>query len=304
MAPLAKSIILILPLLALGLGNTAQARWFERAWVQDTISKPPMSPPSTPSMDAIHDATAPTVPSSVLQHATTSTSINLTNSDITINTANTTSNSSDLHLHRRQCIWIEHTLQWDCDFRLPTMYELVSHYQDGHDAGRATPESSVWFYTNLPMQPAEERAQSFLNILGYLMRSGIDAYSVIDGTNRFWLRTQKDHITSHLEEYRASNPILRPGEDPDDIFDWCYYQAAAAATLNPDAYLFTRADQVWRWNSVWAWIEYPQLTRNPHVQRIWRIDPRPESNMFCVRRLLWSRERRDPLPPMPWVCPI
>ncbi|KAJ4524807.1 hypothetical protein HRR83_000438 [Exophiala dermatitidis] len=303
MALMAKIVLLFW--LAISLANMVQARWFERALLQDTISNPPMSPPSTPLMDVIHDATGPTVPSLLLKDTTTPVNLTFptTYTNITTNISNsTTSNPS--HLHRRQCIWNEHTLQWYCDFRLPTMYELVSHYQDGQDAGRATRESSVWFYTNLPMQPAEERAQTFLNILGYLMRSGIDAYSVIDGTNRFWLRTQRNHITSHLAEYWAANAVLRPGEDAGNVFDWCYYQAAAAATLNPDAYLFTRSDQAWRWNSVWQWIEYPQLARNPDVQRIWRIDPRPESPNFCESRLLWSRERRDPLPPMPWVCPV
>ena len=71
-----------------------------------------------------------------------------------------------------------------------------------------------------------------------------------------------------------------PGDGPipaSSVFELCYYEAEAMAAINPDAYVFTRADEPWKEDSIWERVELPALTNNPNIKRIWQVDPRPAS---------------------------
>ena len=77
-----------------------------------------------------------------------------------------------------------------------------------------------------------------------------------------------------------SNRWLDGGQDHDNGLDaisvirWCGYQALALAAQHPDVYLFTKADEHWPDEKVWAQGEFWTLTHNPSVHNIWRVDPR------------------------------
>jgi hypothetical protein len=104
-----------------------------------------------------------------------------------------------------------------------------------------------------------------------------------------WLVTKRFDI---WQIYGQINPV--------GFLQNCYYQALGVAALNPDAYLFTKKDTDWKPTSVWAKVEYPALTRNSNIQRIWRVDPRPpdvtgvtpeEACEYDKKELLWERGR-------------
>lgn len=82
------------------------------------------------------------------------------------------------------------------------------------------------------------------------------------------------------------------------------------AALNPDVYFFTKKGAHWKETSFWEMIEYPYLTSNTNVQRIWRVDPRPpdvkgvtpEQNCILEKKeLLWERGRDKEIK-TPWTC--
>ncbi|KPI44488.1 uncharacterized protein AB675_8770 [Cyphellophora attinorum] len=83
--------------------------------------------------------------------------------------------------------------------------------------------------------------------------------------------------------------------NPERIFLEGFFQAMAFAVEQPDVFFFTPARKDWKEKSIWQTAEYPALTRNPYVQRIWRIDPSYTGN---YTELLWDRARDDPLPPI------
>ena len=89
-------------------------------------------------------------------------------------------------------------------------------------------------------------------------------------------------------------------------------QALATAALNPDAYVFTKKNTKWKDESIWENIEYPWLTRNLRIKRIWRVDPRPpdvkgikpeEDCEYAKKELLWERGRDATIKP-DFVCPV
>jgi hypothetical protein len=78
----------------------------------------------------------------------------------------------------------------------------------------------------------------------------------------------------------------------------------AEAARHPDAYLFIPKGAEWRETSTWERVEYPWLTQNPAIERIWRVDPRPPSELgiseedYCAAEqqvLMWERGRDEPL---------
>ncbi|EXJ90706.1 hypothetical protein A1O1_03810 [Capronia coronata CBS 617.96] len=212
--------------------------------------------------------------------------------------------NSTVRLQRRQCVWDIHTFQWDCDHRLPSLYDLVDRYHDSLDGGRATAQNSVWFYNNMPVATVAERDYTAGLILGMLAASGVSGYSIFDGVNTYWRLAQDQHILENADQVRAANPALRPTDDPITILHLCYCQAAAVAAVNPDAYVFMPGGTIWRPESVWATTEFPALTRNPNIMRIWRVDPRPESPLCGFRDLIWSRDHGDPPWALGYLCPL
>lgn len=119
---------------------------------------------------------------------------------------------------------------------------------------------------------------------------------------------QMKWIINNAEKYKA-----RWGDHPRETFDQCSYQALAAAAVAPDAYLFTKKGVPWGAGTMWEQAEYWQLTNNPNVKRIWRVDPRPwdiagitalEICKHSEAELLWNRDAGDsPLAPR-WSCPV
>ena len=81
----------------------------------------------------------------------------------------------------------------------------------------------------------------------------------------------------------------------------------AVASIASDAYLFMPWDKVPEERSVWQATELPALTKNPHVNKIYRIDPRtePEENPggSCVQTLIWNRATDAELE-YGWKCPV
>lgn len=102
-----------------------------------------------------------------------------------------------------------------------------------------------------------------------------------------------------------------------ETFDYCSYQALSAAALYPIAYVFlprgaTPKTPTWRPDSVWEHTEFWQLTKNPNVQKILRVDPRPwdvikitplEWCRWSEEQMLWERGVDPELEPR-WQCPV
>ncbi|KIW21523.1 hypothetical protein PV08_02103 [Exophiala spinifera] len=190
-------------------------------------------------------------------------------------------------LHPRQCLERAQPGVWDCDFAFPTLQQFIDRYRDYANWGMATPGRSVWFYTNLDQT---NDATVFPNCYGWLLMNNIDSYYGNSGLSSLWLAAQVEWIEDHRAEFLA----VTGGQDPMKVFSVCLFEALALSTLNPDAYVFTKAPpETWRDTSWWALIEYPALTNNPIVQRIWRVDPRP--GQCNDRILIWQRGRDLPL---------
>jgi hypothetical protein len=116
-------------------------------------------------------------------------------------------------------------------------------------------------------------------------------------------KAQKEWIESHPTEFNArygTNPL------PVDIFWMCYYQALAAAAVHPEAYVYTPKGVDWKKSSIWANVEFPSLTANENVKRIYRVDPRPNDEDACgaEEELVWDRGRGDAVGKLKWTCPI
>ena len=102
------------------------------------------------------------------------------------------------------------------------------------------------------------------------------------------------------------------GDRAGTTFTHCLFHALSVAAINPDAYLFTKKDQPWKDDSIWAAIEYPALTENQNIRHRWRADPRPpevkgvtaeENCELDKKELLWERDRDEELS-MKWSCPV
>lgn len=192
-------------------------------------------------------------------------------------------------LLRRQCV-LDATRGWVCDFVMPTVPQIVARFRDTTDGGRATAANVVWFYTNLDLATLPE-TQVLGDCLAWLHYRSIAAYFIADGCSRAWYDAQAEFMADNEQAFELANPEL-DGAPPLTVFAYCYYQAAAEAAVAADAYVFTKDGESWTDHSIWNSVEYPALTRNPNVRRIWRVDPRPTA---CgVPALVWSRDRGDP----------
>ena len=126
-------------------------------------------------------------------------------------------------------------------------------------------------------------------------------------------------VTRLVKEALCRNPTLTPPgyftqlqwiiDHTDDMdileprywFNVCWTEALATAAIHPDTYIFTKDDEEPKYNSVWVNVEYPALTLNKNIKRIYRVDPRtPEQRGLdpkdCEQpeaKLIWDRERGD-----------
>ncbi|EHY53251.1 hypothetical protein HRR83_005904 [Exophiala dermatitidis] len=213
-----------------------------------------------------------------------------------------TSTNTTKELQPRQCVRNPVSGTYDCDFLLPTLDQLVARFRDINDGGRATPQNRVWFYTNLDILTSGVDPDVILGwCRGWMIAQGIPSYYVGDGMNRQWQMEQERFIEDHPIEFALNNQPWDRSRSAVDNFNNCYFQAAAAAALASDAYLFTKSGGKWSLGSIWSLIEMPALTRNPNIKRIWRVDPRPFSPNCGQRELLWDATHGDKPVPWPWT---
>lgn len=199
-------------------------------------------------------------------------------------------------LQRRQCVKDPATGQWDCDFNLPTMLEIVDRYRDTNDGGGAEAHRPVWFYTNLDLDT--NNVASIALCRGWMLSNQLDGYYLMSGISLEWYHEQSDFIWEYRDRFR----LAAAGQDPQDIFGICMFEALAISALHPEAYVFTKeAPETWRIGSMWEVVEFPALTSNPNIQRIYRVDPRPG---HCnQRRLIWDRRINPELRTIK-TCPV
>jgi hypothetical protein len=113
------------------------------------------------------------------------------------------------------------------------------------------------------------------------------------------IEKQQDDIEQYDEEYEDEYPeaYLDSGVEPlgaASMFHYCFFQALAAAAVNENAYIFApKVPEPWGANSIWQRIEFPALTANPNIKRIYQVDPQP---------LYWKREHQDPPGTPPEDC--
>ena len=121
-------------------------------------------------------------------------------------------------------------------------------------------------------------------------------------------------VEEHSQEFNREYPQF--GGASAAIFFRCVYEALAKAAEHPDAYVFAPKNVPWRPDSVWAAFEFPLLTQNPKVKRIYHVDPRiraesrdpnaPDNRCTAdTPTLIWDRDRGDPIKPLAvGDCPI
>ncbi|KAK5386339.1 hypothetical protein LTS13_001976, partial [Exophiala xenobiotica] len=176
-------------------------------------------------------------------------------------------------LQRRQCAKDPATGQWDCDFNLPTLQEIVQRYRDTNNEGAATADRPVWFYTNLDL--AANSAASLALCQGWMLSNQLDGYYVVSGLDLDWYHEQFDWIQEHRQQF----VFAMAGLDPEVIFGECLFEAVALSAVHPEAYVFTKeAPEFWSIGSTWAMVEYPALTSNSNIQRIYRESKPGTSN--------------------------
>lgn len=167
-------------------------------------------------------------------------------------------------LERRQCVGVAGTQAYNCGSFLPTSAQIVARYQDTNDFGRATPQNRVWFYTNLDIGTGSVSLETMLGFCaGWMMGQNIPSYNVQDGCNMQWYEQQQRWNVLHGVDFINNGKSFGTGLAINEIFKLCFFQAAAAAPQAADSYLFTKTDRSWSPRSIWATVEYPELTRIP-----------------------------------------
>jgi hypothetical protein len=129
------------------------------------------------------------------------------------------------------------------------------------------------------------------------------------------LEAQREFIDEIEEQGTVPDDWHQNGLGPDALVVYCLSQAMAMSVINPDVYLFINKDEAWRDNSAWEQWEYWALTRNPNVQRIWRVDPRDPDDLgldldpyqcddYGAPVILWDRNNGGEELPAKMFCPI
>ena len=173
----------------------------------------------------------------------------------------------------KQGNWYEDVGGWDCDLRMPSVQEFQLQIfetlnREARDDEADFPQKrSVAFYTNLIETKKEAMA---VQIANWLDTHDIPFFWVLDVFETEWLIANLAWAQEHYADFK------KQFDDPGQIFNRCMCQAVAWCTVNPDAYLFTKWDVSWDPESIWSFVEFPQLTHNPFIQRIWLVDPRPK----------------------------
>jgi hypothetical protein len=240
-------------------------------------------------------------------------------------------NHNQSALRKRQCVKNgPGDDDWACDLLWPTFNQMEARMRDTNNHGRLVPENHLVFYSNLRKPTDEERANGpevmdahedlavWLSWCeGWMKANNLPSVHMYNVLDIKWLYRQYLWLDDHWEQMERGGPpplVIQPGQwkpnfpPPIDVgdagyhFTGCLLQTMCVRSENPDVYLFTSYDMDPYDDSTWAEIEFPSLTLNTDVQRIWRVDPAPGAQCHA-KELLWSREKDQPLP-IRWVCPV
>lgn len=122
-----------------------------------------------------------------------------------------TDSNSTYDLERRECKYNPRTDHYDiCDFKLPTLAQIVARLHDTNNYGKVTPERSAVFYTNLddPKLKSGENVQlAWLH--GWLKKENVRYYWYADSLDPVCkCCTQPRLIIVGLTDFR----VFRPGQ--------------------------------------------------------------------------------------------
>jgi hypothetical protein len=129
-------------------------------------------------------------------------------------------------LSRRQCEYDHPSGDYNCNFNLPSLNQIVAHMHDRVDGGIVTKSARAVFHTNLYDPYGPERMYQW--IIGWLLANGVtEWYMDFNAASKAWSNTQQSWINKHPDEMQ---PKLA-GWSATSIFGGCYSQALAAAAI-------------------------------------------------------------------------
>lgn len=231
-------------------------------------------------------------------------------------------------LVRRECTRVlsESPDVFECDNEMPKLSEMISHMLSSDYSGTVTESSAAFFYSNVGVPDSDvEKAGTWM--MGWLKSQGVEeyywVYTAAVKCKQVWpspksietgsltvigFVVQRQWIISHNE---AIIQAINMPKEPMFYFMNCFFEALALAVIHPKVYLFTKDGEEPQPGSTWTVLEFPALTRNQNVKEIYRVDARPPEvrgvdPADCdppTAKLMWSRERGDPVASAGWVCP-
>ncbi|ETN44803.1 uncharacterized protein HMPREF1541_09678 [Cyphellophora europaea CBS 101466] len=185
---------------------------------------------------------------------------------------------------------------YDCDNKLPSLKEIVDHMRDIDHAGWADPEHHLAFYTLWADNMAER-----IGDIAKWFKNQKDEHSLLDlkhcaymvCANVNWLLKQATHIADiDGDDDDERRPTNWPA-DPISTSTACVSQALSMAAVNFGCFfLVMPKGESWQGNSIWAQFEYWAITRNPRVDRTWRVDPRDPSTLGINENGATTTKRR------------
>lgn len=192
----------------------------------------------------------------------------------------------------------------------PPLSELVGRIRNIDDQGRAKPGTTACFWTGFEVKDEPLYQQ----MLGWLQDFGISNYYFEfwshQPVNKSWYQEQFANVVAYENGLQTMTPQNHQpvhthfGLSPTKFFLYCYWQALATASMDPVAILFAPENSIVNETSIWDIIEFPALTNNPYVERIYRADPsippsgRMSPTMTDVHSpvLLWRRGKDTAVP--------
>jgi hypothetical protein len=219
--------------------------------------------------------------------------------------------------------------------RLPSLKQLVDRLRDTSDEGLVDGDRHVAFFSNLNVASEDElgvlldhfftyksgHADAaeycwFYDCAGHQCSSFTHSHTGVEYADvDAGLEVQREFIEQTEDQDTAPDGWQQNGLGLDALVVYCLSQAMAMSVISPDVYLFINKDEAWRDNSAWKQWEYWALTRNPNVQRIWRVDSRDPDDLgldldpyqcdaYGAPVILWDRNNGGEELPTKMFCPI
>ena len=207
-------------------------------------------------------------------------------------------------LQRRQCTWDTSMDDYVCNDKLPTAAQIVARMRDPTWEGSVREGVFTFFYSNLAsiaeMEDYTKSIPLLIQCIAWLRARGVVRYHYADNAvGQDWYEAQ----VLALEDNAHADALKQEYGDLDRAQDelvTCYSQCLSLAVVHPEVILFTRQDQTPLPHSVWTEAEFWPMTRDGgQVERIWSVDPRPQTDPTkpCPQpKLLWLRGRDPPVP--------